>query len=156
MTMHKQFWVGTILAAALLFTQGGSFLVASLCPHLQPGMSACGAMSNASAMVHGSIENIQMGSMEQPPDANQDANAFAIAQPTTTCPHCVVHSRSTTSVVSLRESEAARRLGDVTIPLTSSPIACAATPPFRVPASRAHDPPETNIARYVLVNTFRI
>lgn len=153
--MHKQFSIVTILAVALLFSQGGNFLVGSLCPHLKSAVPSCG-MGAVSAMAHGNMEHMEMGSMEHAPGVRQDVNAFAITQPITTCPHCVVHSRTTTSVVSLKESEPSRRLGEAILPLTFSRTAGAATPPFRVPASRAHGPPGTNIARYLLVNTFRI
>lgn len=156
--MRKQFLVITILAVALLFSQGGSFLVASLCPHLQSAMSSCVAPLMATAMAHGNMEtmeHMEMRSMEHAPAVNQDANAFAFGQPASTCPHCAVHS-GTTNTVSLRESEASRRLGDATLARTFSRIARVVAAPFRSPVSRDHGPPGSNIARYVLINTFRI
>lgn len=156
-TMRKQFLVIPILAVALLFSQGASVLVASLCPHLQSAMSSCVAPLMATAMAHGNMEHkehMEMRSMEHAPATNQDANAFAFGQPASTCPHCVGHS--TPNTVSLRESEAPRRMGDATLPLTFSRIVRVTAAPFRSPASRAHGPPGSNIARYVLINTFRI
>jgi len=157
--MHKQFWAITIVAVALLFSQGGSILVASLCPHQQSSMPSCGSQLSAMAMVHGSIEHIEhvkMGSMEQAPAISQDADHFAFGQPTSTCPHCAVHSRTALNAASLRESEATRRFDDAIVPLQFPRIVRATAVPFHLPVSRAHGPPGSNIARYVLISTFRI
>lgn len=155
--MRKQFWVNTILAVALLFSQGGNLLVASLCPHLQSAMPNCGTHLDAQAMAHGNIEHAEMGSMEHSAAANQDeANAFALAQSATTCPHCAIHSRTTSYAVSLRQSEAARRLHDAIIPLRFSRTAGVTVPPFPVPVSRAHGPPGTSKPRHILISIFRI
>jgi hypothetical protein len=159
MTMHKQFWAITIVAVALLFSQGGSVLVASLCPHLQSATPSCGSQLIASAMAHGSIEHIEhmdMRSMEHAPAISQDANAVAFGQPASTCPHCAVHSRTAPNAVSLKGSEASRRFDDSIVPLQFSRVVRATVAPFRLPVSRAHGPPGSTIARYVLINTFRI
>lgn len=155
-TMHKQFWVITNLAVALLFGQGGSFLVASLCPHLQSPTLSCGAHLNATAMAHGNMEHMEMRSMEHATASNHDADALAFGQPTSTCPHCAVHSRTTTNTVSLRDNEASRRLGETIVLPATSKIARDTPALFRLPVSRAHGPPGSNIARHVLINTFRI
>jgi len=157
--MRKQFLVITILAVSLLFTQGGGFLVASLCPHLQSAMSSCVTPLIATAMAHGNMETMEhneMGSMEHAPAIDQGTDAMAFGPPTSTCAHCSVHSRTTIPTVSLRESEASRRLADATLPLRFSSASLVPTPPVRRPVSRAHGPPGSNIARYVLINTFRI
>jgi uncharacterized protein involved in copper resistance len=161
MTMRKQFWVITFLAVTLLFSQGGSFLVASLCPHLQSATPSCGAKLIVTAMAHGNMEHMEhmdMRSMdhEHAPDITQDASALAFGQPLLPCPHCAVHSRTTTNTVSLRETEASRRLGDATITLMLSRVDRAAVAQSRNPVSRSHGPPGSDIARYVLINTFRI
>jgi hypothetical protein len=161
MTMRKQFWVISILAVALLFSQGGSFLVALLCPHLQSETRSCGAQLDASAMSHGQAEHAKMEHTKQEPmkhDAvvNQDVNASAFDQPNTKCPHCAVHSGTTPNALSLREGEAARRSADPSVELAFSRIARVTAPPFEAPVSRAHGPPGAHVARHLLINTFRI
>ena len=64
-TMHKRFLVTTVLAAALLFSQGGDLLVAALCPHLQSGMASCETQPPTGGMSHEDMGH--MGHMEMEP-----------------------------------------------------------------------------------------
>lgn len=99
-----------------------------------------------------------MGHMEMEPQPASQPNpeAFALDQPIGPCSHCAVHSRTTPNAVSLRETEAAKRSVDLSIPLHSSRVAQVAVSPVAVLTSRAHGPPGEAIPRHILINIFRI
>ncbi len=151
--MHKRFLATTVLAAALLFSQGGKFLVAALCPHLQSGMASC-----STQLVEPTMSHEDMGHMEMEHEAvsNGDPDAVAIRQPIGLCSHCAVHSRTNPNTASLRASEAARRSVDLNIPLHFSRVAPVTVAPVAVLPSRAHGPPGEQISRHIFLNIFRI
>ena len=151
-TMPKRFLVTTVLAAALLFSQGGTLLVAALCPHFQSGMASCKTQLDAPTMSH---EHMGHMGMAQEPASNHDPDAIALGQPIGRCSHCAVHSR-TTPTVSLRETEAAKRSIDLSLPLHFCRVAPVPISPVAVLTSRAHGPPGEAIPRYILINIFRI
>ncbi len=166
-TMPKRFLVTTVLAAALLFSQGGRFLIAALCPHLQSGMASCEMQSSASTMSHEDMAHEDMGHMghmevetEPEPEAElasePSLNAFAPGQPNDECSHCAVHSRTTPNTASLRQGEAAKRSIDLNITLPVSRVAPVAASPVPVLISRAHGPPGDPTPRHILINIFRI
>jgi len=151
--MHKRFIATTVLATALLFSQGGSFLIAALCPHLKSGMTSCQAQLSAPTMSHDDMGH--MG-MEHDPASNVDADAVAVGQPIRPCSHCAVHSRTNPNSASLRETEAAKRSVDLNIAFEFSRVAPVEASPVPVLISRAHGPPGDLTPRYILINIFRI
>jgi hypothetical protein len=160
--MQKRFLVNTILAVALVFSQGGSFLVAAFCPHLRSGMESCNphvadpAESQHAAMSHHEMGNTQMESMEHAPLSNADPGGFALRQPIRPCAHCAVHSQTTSNAISLRDTEAAKRVSKLTIPLTVWRVVSPAISPVRAVTSSAHGPPGELTPRHILINIFRI
>ncbi len=154
--MHKRFLATTILATALLFSQGGTLLVAALCPHLQSGMASCETKRAGGSMSHEDMGHMGHMEMKPEPASQPTSDAFAIDQPIGSCSHCAVHSRTTPNAVSLRETEAAKRSVDLSIPLHSSSVAQVAVSPVAVLTSRAHGPPGEATARHILINIFRI
>jgi hypothetical protein len=153
--MHKRFIANTVLAVALLFSQGGTFLVAALCPHLQSGMASCEAQLSAPTMSHDEMGHMGHMEMEQEPASQPDAYFATPGQPIGPCSHCAVHSRTSPNTASLRQAEAAKRV-DLNIPLQVSRVAPVSASPVAVLTSRAHGPPGDNTRRHILINIFRI
>lgn len=151
--MHKRFLATTFLATALLFSQGGNFLVGALCPHLRSGMASCGTQLAEPTMSHEGMGHMGMSHEAAP---NPDPDAVALGQPIGSCPHCAVHSRTTPNTASLRETEAAKRSVHLDIPLQVSKVAPVTQSPVAVLTSRAHGPPGDPTPRYILINSFRI
>jgi hypothetical protein len=159
--MHQQFLTTSVLATALLFSQGGSFLIAALCPHLRSGMASCEMQLSARPMPHADMAHEDMGhtghmEMSQEAKSNLDPKAVALSQPNGPCSHCAAHSRTTPSTASLRQGEQAKRSIDLNIPLQVSRVAPVTESPVPVLTSRAHGPPGEPTARHILINIFRI
>ncbi|MBA3567944.1 MAG: hypothetical protein H0W28_01170 [Pyrinomonadaceae bacterium] len=119
--------VTTILGIALLFSQGGNFLVGALCPHLRSAAATCDMQVSETEMSHEGMSHEEMGhtgmgSMAKEPAAQQDNEADALGQPTKLCSHCAVHSRSSSNAISLRETDTPKRSADLTISLTVQTI----------------------------------
>ena len=162
-TMHKRFLVTTFLGIALLFSQGGIFLVGALCPHLRSGSASCDMQVSATEMSHEEMGHMDMGSTDNEPVAKQDDSAAqpnteadAMGQPTTPCSHCAVHSRSNSNAISLRETEAPKRSAHSAISLTVSTLLPVVTSSAAVLTFRAHGPPGDLRPRHILINIFRI
>ncbi len=151
--MHKRFVATTVLGIALLFSQRGTFLLAALCPHLQPGMASCEMKLADPAMAHEEMGHMRMDHETAP---NSDPDAVVLGQPIGPCSHCAVHSRTNPITASLRQAEAARRSVDLNIPHPVSRVAPVAASPVAVLTSRAHGPPGETTPRHILINIFRI
>jgi hypothetical protein len=151
--MDKRFLATTVLAVALLFSQGGTFLVAALCPHLQSGMASCETQLTDVSMSHEDMGHMRM---EHDTPSNPGPNTVALGQPIGPCSHCAVHSRTTPNTASLREMEVAKRSADLNIPLEFSIAGPVTLSPVSVVPSRAHGPPGDPAPRYILINIFRI
>lgn len=160
--MHKQFFATTILAVALVFSQGGSFLVAALCPHLRSGVKSCNphvvepAISHHDAMSHHDMGHMQMDSAGHEPASNLNLGEAALDRPMELCAHCAVHSRTTSNAISFRDSEAAKRAGNLTGAITVWKVIQVATSAVAALNSSAHGPPGEHTPRHILINIFRI
>ncbi|MFN2511845.1 MAG: hypothetical protein ABR568_10425 [Pyrinomonadaceae bacterium] len=153
--MHKRFIANTVLGIALLFSQGGTFLIAALCPHLQSGMASCDTKLAEPAMSHEDMGHTGHMEMVQEPASQPDADVASLGQPISPCSHCGVHSRKSPNTASLRQAEAPKRSVDLNIPLQVSRVAPVAASPVAVLTSRAHSPPGAT-PRHILINIFRI
>lgn len=160
--MHKQFFAITILAVALVFSQGGSFLVAALCPHLRSGGESCNPhvveaeISPHDPMSHHEMGHMQMDSTEHERASSLNLGEAALDRPMELCAHCAVHSRTTSNAISLRDSEAAKRAGDLSVPITVWKVIPVATSTVGVLNSSAHGPPGQHTSKHILINIFRI
>ena len=153
--MRTPFVATTVLGIALLFSQGGNFLIAALCPHLQSGMASCETRSADPATSHEDMGHMGMEhESTSAPELNQDA--LALGQPHGLCSHCAVHSRTTPRAASLSDTEAAKRAFGLNIPVHVSKVAPATASPIAVLTSRAHGPPGDPTPRHILINIFRI
>ena len=155
MGMHKRFLASTLLAVGLLFSQGGNFLVASLCPHLRFGQTPCDTHVFESTMSHDDMGNMSMDSMHESA-SNPDPNAVALGEPVGLCTHCAAHSRTTPNAVSLREIEASKRSGSFPIPDAVPNVVSVEMSSIAILTSRAHGPPGETTPRHILINIFRI
>lgn len=156
MTMHKRFVATTVLAVALLFSQGGNFLIGSLCPHLRSTLASCDTQIAEPAMSHADMGHMQIDASRTESSPNAVPDELSLGKPIGRCSHCAVHSRTNSNAISLRDTEAAKRAGDLSVPFTFSRIAPVATSPVAVLTSRAHGPPGEHTSRYILINNFRI
>ena len=156
--MDKRFLPVTLLAVALLFAQGGSLLIAALCPHLRPVEGSCHTTVAEPEMAHHEISAMAMGTVDSldEPILNPDPNAVSLDQPSEFCPHCAVHSRSTPNDISLRAAESSRRFDSFANPGVVAASVTFETPSVAVLLSRAHGPPGTSTPRHILINIFRI
>ena len=153
--MHKRFVATTILGVALLFSQGATVLVATLCPHLRFPAASCFTEIPASAISHEHMDHMQTDPSESEPPSEENAKGVALGLPLKPCAHCAVHSRSAPDASSLRETEAAKRSGHLNIPLALSRHILVPTSSSPVLTSRAHGPPGEAIPRHLLLNVFR-
>ena len=154
--MHKQLLATTLVATALLFSQGGSFLVAALCPHMQSGVESCTSQSAEPKMSHEDMGHMGHQQMKHEPDAQPNTDTGAFEQPIDLCPHCAIHSGTTPNIASLREKEAAKRSFDLSTPLQAPKVVPVSAATVSVLNSRAHGPPGNLTPRHILINIFRI
>ena len=163
-TMNKVF-ATTVLGVALLFSQGANILVAALCPHLRSPSEPCITQTSDQDSTHEQMEHVDHMEMdsndaesisEEPSPSNAHSENLTVEQPTGTCPHCAIHSRSSSNPVSFRESETAKRASDLNTPLVAEPLVLESQRTFPIFASRAHGPPGSELPRHVLINVFRI
>ena len=153
--MHKRFLAIILLGVALLFSQGGSFLIAALCPHLRSGQVSCNKHRAESTMSHDEMGNMVMDSTDESV-SNPDPNAVAVGEPIGLCSHCALHSRTAPPAVSPGEIEALKRSGTFAIPDAVPQVVSVEMPYPAILTSRAHGPPRETTPRYVLINIFRI
>ena len=152
--MYKRFLAITVLGVALLFSQGGSFLIAALCPHLRSAQISCNTHDTGFAMSH-DMGHMAMDSMDESA-SNPDPNAVALGEPIGLCSHCAMHSSTAPPAVSLREIEVSKRSGTFAIPDAAPGVVSVEMPYLAILISRAHGPPGETIPRHVLINIFRI
>lgn len=156
-TMLTRFVATTVLGIAFLFSQGGNFLIAALCPHLQSEMTSCERRTAEPAMSHEDMGHMEHEMAPDPlPRTNSHSTSFEIDKHQGACLHCAVHSGTTPRTAPLREAENAKRTFDLSIPLQVSRVAPATESTLVVLSSRAHGPPGEGPARYILINNFRI
>ena len=156
--MHKRFFATTVIALALLFGQIGTFVVAAFCPHLSSKVVSCetqAAPAESESANHG-MHDMQMEATESLPNHAEGNVAIPTAEPTGSCKHCALHSRTSPNKTSLRESNIPQRSVDLTISLPVADVTLAPKFPAAVMPARAHGPPGNETPRHVLINIFRI
>jgi hypothetical protein len=152
--MSKRLISTTLLSFALLFAQGGSFLIAAFCPHVRKGIMRCDTSAQESQMDHHHMSDMQMD--QDSDELPLDSDAPALDRSTGNCTHCAVHSRTTSSVFSVRHVEAVKRTTNLAVPLVfRRPEPAMISPQERLTA-RSHGPPGGTIPRHILIDIFRI
>ena len=154
--MYKRFLATIIITVALLLSQDGNFLVAAFCPHQESVTASCTAQPTEQKMSHDHMGHAGMGEMEHEPKTQPNPNAVALSQPSIPCLHCASHSGATSSAVTLKEGDAARRCDQVSNPHAVSIAAVVASSVASQPTFRAHGPPGKTTPRHVLIHVFRI
>lgn len=154
--MHKRFLASVVLAVAFLFSQGGNFLIASLCPHLGSVLASCEMQVTQPVASHEHMDHMQMESMETESTQEQIADGDSFGRPNEPCQHCAVHSRSGPDASLLRVVEAPTRSVHLTSPLVISRVVTVPTSFLTVLSARAHGPPGESTPRHILINIFRI
>lgn len=160
--MHKRLAATAVLGIALLFSQGANVLVAALCPHLRSPAEPCITQAPKTDSDDEHMDHTEMDSAEgesvsaEQSDSGEESDRVALSQPVGSCPHCAMHSRSSSNPASFREIETAKRTSDLNIPLLVELTVvehASAAPNF---SSRAHGPPGSELPRHLLINVFRI
>lgn len=148
-----RFLATTVLAAALLFSQGGTFLVAALCPHLRSETASCEIPPAEITVSH---EDMGHAGMDHSSEFNLDPNTVAVGHGNGRCSHCAVHTGKNPNPASLRETAAPKRSAELSIPLHFSIVTPVIVGSAPVLNSRAHGPPGESTTRYLLISVFRI
>ena len=154
-TMHTRFLVTTVAGLALIFSQGGHFLVAAFCPHLTSKAASCESSNAPAEMAHHDMDHMQGDSSEQGAPLSGLTAATAVSTPTGDCDHCFMHSRQDLPT-SQRHSNVPERSADPIVSLQSTTVIPVSTLPTAVLASKAHGPPGSEVSRHILLNVFRI
>ncbi len=155
----------TALGVALVIGQGANILVAGLCPHLRSPAELCITQGSEQNSTHEQMEHMDHMEMdlsetqsitEEPSTSTAPLETVAVNQPIGTCPHCAMHSRSSSNPLSFKESETAKRVGELITPLVAELLVFEHGSTFPIFPSRAHSPPGSEVPRHVLINVFRI
>lgn len=154
--MSKRFLTTTGLAAAILFSQSSNFLIAALCPHLQPELNHCKAQPAENSMSHHDTDHAQVQRSKTEPRTKPVASHVSLGVPKGLCSHCSLHSQTTSNAATLGGNAVAQRTYDLTIPVSGTPPVSIAASPIALVPSRAHGPPGGQTSRHILYNTFRI
>ena len=160
--MHKRLAATAVLGIALLFSQGADILVAALCPHLRSPAEPCITQTPEPNTSHEHMDHMEMDSTESESvsegssDSSERSEDVALTQPTGTCPHCAMHSRSSSNPASFREIETAKRASELSVPLSLELIVFEHESAAPILVSRAHGPPGKYIPKHILINVFRI
>lgn len=155
--MHKRFLATIVLALALVLGQGGTFLVAALCPHLSSNAVSCESqVAPAEAAAHHEMDHMQPDSTAPQSTLNVNATAAAVTEPMGSCKHCAIHSGTSPNTGSFHELNISQRSADPTLLAPVAAVASVSTLPAAVLASRSHGPPGNEISRHILINIFRI
>jgi hypothetical protein len=152
--MSKRLISTTLFSFALLFAQGGSFLIAGLCPHLRTGVMRCDAPPKGPSMGHHQMADMQMDQESGESPLNSDAPA--VDQPTGTCTHCAVHCRTTSNAFSVRHVEAAKRATSLAVPMSFHRPELLLIQVQQRLTARSHGPPGNTVSRHILIDVFRI
>lgn len=153
--MSRRLFSTTFLSFALLFGQGGSFLIAALCPHLSTGVMQCDMRSPGSVGDHDHMADMEMDPQSGKLPSNSDVTAFNLLPEK--CGHCSVHSGSTSSsLISIRHLEASKRATDLTVPLLLKSLEPTMIQVLERLTTRSHSPPGDTVSRYILIDVFRI
>ena len=151
--MDQRLLAATILAITLLFNQGGSFLIAALCPHLKSGATHCDTPQAQTTMSHDDMGHMDM---QHAPEPEPNPYAAAVSHLDETCSHCAMHSRTSPNAFSLITTEAVKRSTELDVPFVVTENTKLNVFPVATLLSRAHSPPGESTPRHVLINIFRI
>ena len=153
--MNRRLFSTTFLSLALLFGQGGTFLIAALCPHLGTGVMRCAARGQEPVGDHDHTPDMEMDQQSEGLPSNPDLTAFNLLPEK--CGHCSVHSGTTSSsLISIRHIEASKRATDLTVPLLVKSSDPTMIQVLERLTAHSHSPPGDTVSRYILIDVFRI
>ena len=158
--MLKRFPITLLLGFALLFSQVGVLFIAALCPHLRFTAPICDMPKVQSAMDHSQMDHHATDNDHLPAQAaHAESNDVegVIGHSEQTCSHCVIHSRSTANVVSVRTADIGKQSPDLEVPRSVSVAPPLALTTVAALTPRDHGPPgKASRPKHILINTFRI
>lgn len=147
--MNRRFLAATILALAVLFSQGGGLVLAAICPHLraQHGASCHENKHENSAHYH------HMGHEMAPAGGDE---VFESEETAISCNHCAIHSRTKRDDSALQSTSILQRESDPPASISFhvvEPQSLLSTPAW---STKAHGPPVDTGPLHLLHNVFRI
>jgi hypothetical protein len=147
--MNKRFVAVTMLALAVLYSQGGGTVLAAICPHLRSLNNTCHDM--AAGTEHHTMSHAPAETSSEP----AKGDAVEANDPGMFCNHCAVRTRNKRDESVLQQPNLTQRGSDV---ITLTPLFIVAYPPAHAATwvARAHGPPGSNAPLHVLINFFRI
>lgn len=143
--MNRRFLAATILALAILFSQGGGSVLAAICPHLRALHTAsCHEMAEQSSADHHDMQ-----------PAGDEA-AFINDETAISCNHCAIHSRTKRDDSALQPTNTLQRESDPSLLISFEfvePLSLLHTATW---ATNAHAPPVDTGPLHLLHHVFRI
>ena len=142
--MKRRFVAALIVALAMLFSQGGGFVLAAICPHLRAAKTDNSCHTNLQEVV---------AKHHQTDEATGDA--FQTQQPDVRCNHCVVPSRSKREESILQQTNTSQRADDQ----KAVPVIKVEPPVFLKTvawSAKGQGPPGPTARLHILLNVFRI
>ena len=139
--MNRPFVAASIVALAVLFSQGGGLVLAAVCPHLRSQQPQPGC--------HAKTQNEHDHEVAAPV-----GDALQTQAPDMRCNHCAVHSRNKREESALQQTPP-QRTGDLKV-TTYFPAAGAPVLENVLPVANAHGPPGATAPVNLLLNVFRI
>jgi hypothetical protein len=143
--MKRRFVAASIVALAMLFGQGGGFVLAAICPHLRTAKAVSSCHTNSQEVV---------AKHHQSEEATGDA--FQTQEPDVRCNHCVVPSRSKREESILQQTNTSQRADDQK---SAHPVIKVEPPAFLKTvawSAQGQGPPGPTAPLHILLNVFRI
>jgi hypothetical protein len=149
-SMQMRLVTAIAIVCGLLFTQGGNYVLAALCPHLQANETACASKPEHASASHHDIDEAQPSRESRKSDVLQIENQRA------DCSHCVVHSRTRRDERAVRKALVWQRTDYQNTAVIVPAIHSADVSKSTSWAAKSHGPPEVSVPLHVLINVFRI
>lgn len=143
--MNRRFLAATILALAVLFSQGGGLVLAAICPHLRAQHGASCHENTQKKVVH---------HQEMAPAG--DAEVFQSEETAVSCNHCAIHSRTKRDDSALQPTNTLQRESDPPVLISFRLVEPASVLTAPAWSTRAHGPPLDTGPLHLLHNVFRI
>jgi hypothetical protein len=147
--MNTRFLAATILALAVLLSQGGGLVLAAICPHLRAQHAA-----SCHENTHENSAHHQHMGHEMAPAG--DAEVFESEETAVSCNHCAIHSRTKRDDSALQSSNTLQRESDPPVLISFRSVEPESLLNAPAWSPQAHGPPVDTGPLHLLHNVFRI
>lgn len=149
--MQMRLVTAIAIVCGLLFTQGGNYVLAALCPHLESNETAC-----ASKPEHASASHHDIDDEAQPSGEPHNFDVLEIENAHADCSHCVVHSQNRRDERASRKALVSPRTDYQNTAVIALVLPSADVSKSTSWAAKSHGPPGDSVPLHVLINVFRI